>query len=202
MRLRFLVAFLRNSVLGLAATRRQKMVGGGTVGSWDTRFHTRICQAFYNEWYNRCVDWVGIPPTDQCISGTACPTFSLKEIDMSIATQWKAVGASQDAIATQVRKLYRTSDKAKVALMPEFARAYGEELSFKLDGSIKGWAKDGAAKKSLNRLLLLAFKGKKAAGGKSTDPVELLVAYVAKRHEEDGMTKAQCLRAVEAAFRK
>ena len=89
--------------------------------------------------------------------------------------------------------------------MPEFAKAYGEELSYKLDGELKGWVKDGAAKKSLNRLLLLAFKGKKAgkpSSSSSTDPMLLLVAYVAKRHEEDGMTKAQCIRAVEAAFRK
>ena len=112
------------------------------------------------------------------------------------------LSAKQDDLAAQVRKMYRSADKARLALMPEFSRAYGEELSFKLDGSIKGWAEDGAAKKSLNRLLLLAFKGKKATESSDTNPMELLVAYVAKRHEQDGMTKAQCLRAVEAAFRK
>jgi len=118
---------------------------------------------------------------------------------MSIATQWKAIGASQDAIASQVRKLYRSADKAKVALMPEFAKAYGEQLSFKLDGEVKGWSKDGAAKKSLNRLLLLAFTGKKAkAKSNSTDPMELLVSYITKGE----YTKAQALRAVAAAFRK
>ena len=119
---------------------------------------------------------------------------------MSIATQWKAVDAKQDDVAAQVRKLYRTSDKARIALMPEFSRAYGEQLSYKLDGEVKGWAKDGAAKKSLNRLLLLAFKGKKAKASASsdTDPMVLLVAYIAK----SGVTKAQALRAVAAAFRK
>ena len=122
---------------------------------------------------------------------------------MSIATKWKAVGASQDAIATQVRKMYRTPLAARLGLMPEFARAYGEELSYKLDGSIKGWAEDKAAKSSLNRLITLAFKGKKAASASSdTDPIMLLIAYIAKRHEQDGVTKAQALRAVAAAFRK
>ena len=120
---------------------------------------------------------------------------------MSIATQWMNLSAKQDDLAAQVRKMYRSADKARLALMPEFAKAYGEELSYKLDGSIKGWAEEKAAKSSLNRLLALAFKGKKAAGGKkssSTDPIELLITYITK----SGVTKAQCLRAVEAAFKK
>ena len=117
---------------------------------------------------------------------------------MSIATKWKAVGASQDAIASQVRKLYRSADKARIALMPEFAKAYGEALSYKIDGEVKGWSKDGAGKKSLNRLLLLAFTGKKATESSDTDPMELLVSYITKGE----YTKVQCLRAVEAAFRK
>jgi len=119
---------------------------------------------------------------------------------MSIATQWKAINASQSTIATKVRKLYRSADKARIALMPEFAKAYGETLSFKLDGEVKGWSKDGAAKKSLNRLLLLAFTGKKAkaSASSSTDPMLLLVSYITKGE----YTKAQCLKAVEAAFRK
>ena len=121
---------------------------------------------------------------------------------MSIATKWMNLSATADDLAAQVRKLYKSADKAKWALMPEFSKAYGEELSYKLDGSIKGWKKEGAAKSSLKRLLTLAFKGKKAGKPSSnTDPMELLVAYVAKRHEEDGMTKAQCIRAVEAAFK-
>ena len=122
---------------------------------------------------------------------------------MSIATQWMNLSVKADTLAAQFRKMYKTSDKARIALMPEFARAYGEELSLKLDGSIKGWKKEGAAKSSLKRLLTLAFKGKKASASQPhADPMELLVAYVAKRHEEDGMTKAQCIRAVEAAFKK
>ena len=123
---------------------------------------------------------------------------------MSIATQWMNLSAKADDVAAQVRKLYRTSDKARIALMPEFAKAYNETLSYKLDGSIKGWAEEKAAKSSLNRLLVLAFKGKKAKATDSSDtnPMELLIAYVAKRHEQDGMTKAQVLRAVNAAFKK
>lgn len=122
---------------------------------------------------------------------------------MSIATKWMNLSATADDLAAQVRKLYKSADKAKWALMPQFAKAYNEELSYKLDGELKGWKKEGAAKSSLKRLLTLAFKGKKATtSAGSTDPMLLLVAYVAKRHEEDGMTKAQCIRAVEAAFRK
>ena len=118
---------------------------------------------------------------------------------MSIATQWKAIGVKQDDVAAQVRKLYRSADKARIALMPEFSRAYGEELSFKLDGSIKGWKQEGAAKSSLKRLLTLAFKGKKAAASSAEkDPVEKMVAYI----EKGEYTKAQCLRAVAAAFKK
>jgi len=118
---------------------------------------------------------------------------------MSIATQWKAINAKQDDVAAQVRKMYRTSDKARLGLMPEFSRAYNEELSYKLDGSIKGWAQDGAAKKSLNRLLALAFKGKKSGSSSAEkDPIELLVSYITKGE----YTKAQALRAVAAAFRK
>jgi hypothetical protein len=118
---------------------------------------------------------------------------------MSIATQWMNLSAKQDDLAAQVRKLYRNADKARLALMPEFAKAYGEELSYKIDGSIKGWAEEKAAKSSLNRLLALAFKGKKAkASASSSDPMELLVAYITKGE----YTKAQALRAVEAAFKK
>ena len=117
---------------------------------------------------------------------------------MSIATQWKAVDAKQDDVAAQVRKLYKSADKARIALMPEFSRAYGEELSYKLDGSIKGFKVDKAAKSSLKRLLTLAFKGKKATESSDTNPMQLLVAYIAK----SGVTKAQALRAVAAAFRK
>ena len=118
---------------------------------------------------------------------------------MSIATQWMNLSAKADDLAAQVRKMYKTSDKAKWALMPEFAKAYNEALSYKLDGSIKGWKKEGAAKSSLKRLLTLAFKGKKAAASSAEkDPVELLVAYITK----SGVTKAQAARAVNAAFKK
>jgi hypothetical protein len=82
--------------------------------------------------------------------------------------------------------------------MPEFAKVYGEQLSYKLDGEVKGWGKDGAAKKSLNRLLALAFKGKKSGSSAEKDPMELLVSYITKGE----YTKAQALRAVAAAFRK
>jgi len=117
---------------------------------------------------------------------------------MSIATQWMNLSVKADTLAAEVRKMYRTSEKARLALMPEFSRAYGEELSYKLDGSIKGFKVDRAAKSSLKRLLALAFKGKKAKASASTDPIELLVSYITKGE----YTKAQCLRAVEAAFRK
>ena len=117
---------------------------------------------------------------------------------MNIATQWMNLSVKADTLAAQVRKLYKTSDKARIALMPEFSRAYGEELSYKLDGSIKGWKKEGAAKSSLKRLLTLAFKGKKAAASQPhADPMELLVAYITKGE----YTKAQCIRAVAAAFK-
>ena len=118
---------------------------------------------------------------------------------MSIATQWMNLSHKADDLAAQVRKMYKSADKARIALMPEFSRAYGEQLSYKIDGSIKGWKKEGAAKSSLKRLLTLAFKGKKAAASSAEkDPVEKMVAYI----EKGEYTKAQCLRAVAAAFKK
>ena len=118
---------------------------------------------------------------------------------MSIATNWMNLSVKADDLAAQVRKLYKSADKARIALMPEFSRAYGEQLSYKIDGSIKGWKKEGAAKSSLKRLLTLAFKGKSGSSSSAEkDPIEKLVAYI----EKGEYTKAQALRAVNAAFRK
>ena len=120
---------------------------------------------------------------------------------MSYATQWKKNSEQRATIADNVRKEYRTRDAARTALLEQFAAAYGTEPVRNEEGEATGFPKKGkaaaAAKKSLQRLLALAFATKKAMS-ESTSAYEKAVAYIAKA----GLTKAQALRAVEAAFKQ
>jgi len=119
---------------------------------------------------------------------------------MSYATQWMAAEGKRTAIAVAVKAAFKTRDAARTALLEQFAAAYGCATVQNEEGEAIGFPKQGkaaaAAKKSLQRLLTLAFATKKGTS-ESTSAYEKAVAYIAKA----GLTKAQALRAVEAAFK-
>jgi hypothetical protein len=120
---------------------------------------------------------------------------------MTYATQWKKNSEQRAEIAVNVKAAFKTRDAARTALLEQFAAAYGCEPVRNEEGEATGFAKKGkaaaAAKKSLQRLLTLAFVTKKVTS-ESTSAYEKAVAYIAKA----GLTKAQALRAVEAAFKQ
>jgi hypothetical protein len=96
----------------------------------------------------------------------------------------KAGEAAQQA-AHDLKALYRKRESAQQALIIEFATQYGEELSETSSGTMRWADPKCAAKRAMNRLLVLAYGAKQGAPRASTDPVELLV----KRFEE--LTAAQ-----------
>jgi hypothetical protein len=120
---------------------------------------------------------------------------------MNYATAWKGTETKRGEIAASVRKAYRNREAAQAALRPDFAKAYGATLALDSEGEVKGFEKTkggAAAKKSLQRLLIMAFPPKGEKESNASSPMELLVAYIAK----SGLSAAQCRRAVEAAFKK
>jgi hypothetical protein len=120
---------------------------------------------------------------------------------MSYATQWKAAESKRADIAVAVKAEFKTRAACRTALIEQFAAAYGCDTVQNEEGESTGFPKKGkaaaAAKKSLQRLLALAFVTKKVTS-ESTSSYEKAVAYIAKA----GLTKAQALRAVEAAFKQ
>lgn len=120
---------------------------------------------------------------------------------MNYATAWKSVEGKRADIAVAVKAAFKTRDSARAALIEQFAAAYGCDTVQNEEGESTGFPKKGkaaaAAKKSLQRLLALAFVAKKVTS-ESTSAYEKTVAYIAKA----GLTKAQALRAVEAAFKQ
>ena len=119
---------------------------------------------------------------------------------MTFATQWKAAEGKRAEIAVKVKAAFKTRDAARAALIEQFAAAYKCSIVQNEEGEAIGFPKQGkaaaAAKKSLQRLLTLAFVGKKGTS-EGTSGYEKAVAYIAK----SGLSKAQALRAVEAAFK-
>ena len=118
---------------------------------------------------------------------------------MSFASKWKSNAAQRTAIAVAVKAAFKQRDAARLALLPQFAKAYNCKIVRNDDGEAVGFPKasknGAAAKKSLQRLLTLAFQ-KKGAKSKATSPLELLVTYITKTK----LGKNAVLRAVKAAF--
>ena len=101
---------------------------------------------------------------------------------VAIALQFKTGAAAQQDAATKLRKQCRSRDKAKAAMLPAIARAYGAKTSTTKSGAVR-WAKGDkaavAAKRALNRLLSLAYQGKATKRSK-VDAVALLVKKFGK----------------------
>lgn len=118
---------------------------------------------------------------------------------MSFASKWKSNAAQRTAIAVAVKAAFKQRDAARLALLPQFAKAYGCTVIRNDDGEAVGFPKasknGAAAKKSLQRLLTLAWKAK-ATKSKATSPLELLVTYITKTK----LSREKVLRAVKAAF--
>jgi hypothetical protein len=100
-----------------------------------------------------------------------------------IALSFKAGSAAQDKAATQLRKACRSRDKAKEAMIPAMAKAYGAKTTTTKSGAVR-WAKGckaaAAAKRALNRLLSLAYQGKSNTKRSKVDAVALLVKKFGK----------------------
>lgn len=101
---------------------------------------------------------------------------------MNYATQWKATESKRTEIALAVKAEYRTREAARSALLGQFARAYECELVCDAEGTPKGFPKKGkaaaAAKKSLQRLLAMAFPSKPGEGRAKVSPVDALVKRI------------------------
>lgn len=89
---------------------------------------------------------------------------------------------AQDEQATKLRRLTRSRDSAKQALLPAFAKVYGAKTSTTKSGAVR-WVKGDkaavAAKRALNRLLSLAYAGKSTKRAK-VDPVVTLLRKFGK----------------------
>lgn len=100
---------------------------------------------------------------------------------MNYATEWKRTEAKRTEIAAQVKAEYRTRDAARSALLEQFARAYECDVVRDEEGTPKGFPKKGkaaaAAKKSLQRLLAMAFPSK-GEGRAKVNPVDALIKRI------------------------
>ncbi len=96
---------------------------------------------------------------------------------INIALQFKRGAAAQQDAATKLRKVCRSREAAKAAMLPAIARAYNAKTSTTKSGAVR-WAKGDkaavAAKRALNRLLAMAYPGKATKRAKS-DPVVALL---------------------------
>jgi endonuclease I len=108
--------------------------------------------------------------------------MQLKQL-VRIALSFKQGAAAQDKAATQLRKACRSRDKAKEAMLPAMAKAYGARTTTTKSGAVR-WAKGckaaAAAKRALNRLLSLAYQGKSNTKRSKVDAVTLLVRKFGK----------------------
>jgi hypothetical protein len=99
-----------------------------------------------------------------------------------IATQFKHSVTEQGNAAAALRKACRSRDKAKEAMLPAMAKAYGARTTTTKSGAVR-WAKGCkaavAAKRALNRLLAMAYPGKATKRAKA-DPVALLLRKFGK----------------------
>lgn len=96
-----------------------------------------------------------------------------------IASQFKSGAASQATAALTLRKLYRSREAAKAAMIEPMAKAYGDKLNYTSKG-VARWAKHGAGKNALSRLLALAFKPKTGTKRNTVSRVELLIKQISK----------------------
>jgi hypothetical protein len=103
---------------------------------------------------------------------------------MSYATKWRDAETKRNEIAAAVRAEYRTRDAARAALLEQFARAYECPLVRDEEGNAKGFPKTGkaaaAAKKSLQRLLAMAFPSKPGTERAKANPVDALIKRILK----------------------
>jgi hypothetical protein len=100
----------------------------------------------------------------------------------NIAKQFKGGAAAQATAAQQVRKLYRSREAAKAAMIEPMAKAYGDKLNYTSKG-VARWAKHGGGKNALSRLLALAFKPRgssKRSKRNKVSRVELLIKQISK----------------------
>jgi len=108
--------------------------------------------------------------------------MQLKQL-VRIALSFKAGSAAQDKAAAQLRKACRSRDKAKEAMIPAMAKAYGAKTSTTKSGAVR-WAKGckaaAAAKRALNRLLSLAYPSKGGSKRGKADVVALLLKRFGK----------------------
>lgn len=102
---------------------------------------------------------------------------------INIALSFKQGAAAQDKAAAQLRKACRSRDKAKEAMLPAMAKAYGARTTTTKSGAVR-WAKGckaaAAAKRALNRLLAMAYQGKSNTKRSKVDAVALLVRKFGK----------------------
>lgn len=114
---------------------------------------------------------------------------------ISIAQQFKRGAAAQQDAATALRKVCKSREAAKAAMMPAIAQAYGAKTSETKSGAVR-WVKGDkaavAAKRALNRLLSLAYVGKATKRAKA-DPVVALLNRFGK------LTAAQQRRFLKSA---
>lgn len=103
---------------------------------------------------------------------------------MSYASQWKSTESKRTEIAAQVKAEYKTRDAARSALLEQFARAYECDVVRDEEGNAKGFPKKGkaaaAAKKSLQRLLAMAFPSKPGTERNKVNAVDALIKRILK----------------------
>ena len=93
----------------------------------------------------------------------------------TIVRSFIKAGEEATQVAHDLKAMYRKREVAQQAIIVEFATQYGEELNETSSGTMR-WADAGcAAKRSMNRLLELAYGKAQGKPRASTDPVELLV---------------------------
>lgn len=179
-----MAVWLRNSVL----TRAPKLPGQKGLpppgGVSPLRTTQPPCPRFDMVCYNRGVETMQESPVSwiDALRGTRCPPFLFEEYAMNYATEWKRTESRRSEIAAQVKAEYRTRDAARSALIEQFARAYECDVVRDDEGTPKGFPKKGkaaaAAKKSLQRLLTMAFPSKPGEGRAKADPVDALVKRI------------------------
>ena len=99
---------------------------------------------------------------------------------INIANTFKRGAAAQQDAATKLRKVCRSREAAKAAMLPAIAKAYGAKTSTTKSGAVR-WVKGDkaavAAKRALNRLLSLAYAGKSTKRAKADPVVTLLKRF-------------------------
>ena len=97
----------------------------------------------------------------------------------NIAKQFKGGAVAQATAAVTLRKLYRSREAAKAAMIEPMAKAYGDKLNYTSKG-VARWAKHGGGKTALSRLLALAFKPKTGTKRNTVSRVEALIKQISK----------------------